>query len=125
MNVEFYWLAVTVVTIVSASRLTRLATVDKLPPVKAVRDWYEDKTDGTGWVWLTMCGYCFSFWATALVVSTGIAADVYGDPLGRPENHWAFLAWWTVNGTLAASYLAAVFMAFDGDTSDDTVGDDD
>lgn len=103
---DFQWVAVAIVTVLSSARLTRLVTVDTFPPVKAVRDWFEEKTDGSGWQTLTMCGYCFSFWATLLVVLTGWASDWH-------------TAWWLVNGVLAASYAAAVFMAFDGDKADD------
>jgi len=119
VSTEFYWVAAAIVTIISAARLTRLATVDKFPPVKAVRNWYEDKTDGSDWQWLTLCGYCFSFWATALIVGWGWLSGVYGDGEGRPENHVAFLIWWVFNATFAASYLAAVFMANDGSTGED------
>lgn len=72
---DFQWVAVAIVTALSSARLTRLVTVDTFPPVKAVRDWFEEKTDGSGWQILTMCGYCFSFWATLLVVLTGWASD--------------------------------------------------
>lgn len=109
---EFYWVAVAVVTVVSASRITRLATVDKFPPARWVRDKYEDLTDGSDWQWLMFCGYCFSFWATLLVVGW---ADLSGVFDGEPVADWMTPAWWLVNGTLAASYLAAVFMANDGD----------
>lgn len=116
---EQYWVAVAIVTILSAARFTRLATIDKFPPVKAVREWYEDKTDGSDWQWLTLCGYCFSFWATALVVVWGWFSGVYGSGLGRPENHVAFLIWWAFNATFAMSYLAAIVMANDGSTGED------
>ena len=118
MSIEFYWVAVALTTIVSAARLTRLATVDKFPPVKAIRTWYENKTDGSDWQWLTLCGYCFSFWATALIVGWGYLSGVYGaDPLaveGVSEVRVDYNIWWAFNATFAASYLAAVFMARDG-----------
>lgn len=122
MSNEFYWVAVALTTIVSAARLTRLATVDKFPPVKAVREWYENKTDGSDWQWLTLCGYCFSFWATSLIVGWGYLSGVYIDPSTTPDttaDALVFMVWWGFNGTFAASYLAAVFMANDGATGED------
>lgn len=115
MSTEFYWLAVVVTTIVSASRLTRLATWDSFPPVKWLRDKYADATDGNGWQILAFCGYCASFWITALVVGWGYLAHVYG----HPPNGVSGNLWWAINGTLAASYLAAILMAHDGDDGDD------
>lgn len=120
MNVEFYWLAVVITTIVSASRLTRLATVDRFPPVRWMRDKYADATDAHAWSreWqlLMFCGYCFSFWATALVIGTGLWAGVYtSDPTAEV---WTQV-WWVANGVLAGSYLAAILMANDGDDGDD------
>lgn len=119
MSTEFYWVAVALVTVISAARLTRLATVDKFPPIKKVRDKYEDRADGTGWDLLTMCGYCFSFWATLLVVLWGWLSGVYGiSPFDSTDDTAAHI-WWFANGVLAASYLAAVFMAHDGDLNDE------
>lgn len=117
MSTEFYWVAVVVTTIISASRFTRLATVDKFPPVKAIRDWYEDKTDGSGWQWLTLCGYCFSFWAVLPIVVLGLLAGVYDDPASI-GGLWSRV-WWIVNGIFAMTYLAGVFMAYDGSDGED------
>lgn len=118
MSTEFYWIAVTLVTVVSASRLTRLVTVDKFPPIKWVREKYADLTDGSDWFWLMYCGYCFSFWATVLVVTCAYFAGVLDGP-GSTAEGWT-LVWWIVNGTFAASYLAAILMALDGDIPDDS-----
>ena len=112
---EFEWVAVAIVTITSASRLTRLATWDEFPPVKWLRDKYADATDGNGWQLLAFCGYCASFWITALVVGWGWLAGVYG-------NEGVFdgaAAWWIVNAIFGGSYLAAILMANDGDDGDD------
>ena len=119
MSTEFYWVAVAAVTVISAGRFTRLATVDKFPPVRAVREWYEEKTEDTGWVWLVLCGYCFSFWATLFVIGWGLLAGVYDaeTPAWGTDN--GFAVWWIVNGVFAASYLAAMVMAFDGSSPED------
>lgn len=101
----FYWVMIAAVTITSASRLTRLLTFDKFPPVQWLRFKYADLTDGSGWQLLAFCGYCASFWATAAVVAWGYLVEFD-------------TAWWLVNGTLGGSYLAAILMAFDGDGDD-------
>lgn len=113
---EFYWIAVTAVIVMGSARLTRLAVYDDFPPVKWVRNKYENATDGSDWQLLALCGYCFSFWATAVVVAW---ADLSGVFDGRPLADWMTPLWWLVNGTLAASYLAATFVAHDGDNSED------
>lgn len=117
---EFYWIAVAVVTIVSAARLTRLATVDKFPPAKWVRDHFAEWTDKTPrrlqWQLLLFCGYCFSPWATALVVGWGYLAGVYD---GAFDGSPAEKVWWLLYGILGASYAAAYVMAYDGDDGDD------
>lgn len=113
MSTEFYWVAVALVTVISASRLTRLLVFDKFPPIKWVRDKYEDKTDGSGWQWLALCGYCMSPWVTLFVVGWGLLSGVYGT-----DAYLDAAPWWVFNGIFAASYLAAVFMAHDGDESD-------
>lgn len=112
MSTEFYWVAVVLVTIVSVARITRLLTFDKFPPVKHFRDKYENKTDGTDWFWLALCGYCMAPWVSIPVIGLGFAADVYGP--SYPDTT-AALVWWIVTGWWAVSYLAAIVMANDGD----------
>lgn len=119
MNNTLYWIAVAAVTIISSARLTRLAVYDDFPPVKWVRNKYQDRTDNTDWQLLALCGYCASFWITAFVVVTGYFADVYGPGDGNPERDGLFLAWWFLMGILSTSYLAAWFVANDGDDSED------
>ena len=118
MSTEFYWVAVVATTIISAARVTRLATVDKFPPAVWVREKWASLTVDSGWIWLFYCGYCFSFWATLGVILWGLLAGVYDAPANGYDDI-AFTAWWIVNGIFAASYLAAVFMAHDGDLNDD------
>lgn len=119
MSVEFYWVVVILTTFVSAARFTRLAVIDKFPPVKAVRTWYEDKMDGSDWQWLTMCAYCFAIYPTILIVGLGIWAGVY-HPANYYDHDAGFVAWWIVNGIFALAYLAAMTVARDG-----AVGEDD
>lgn len=102
---EFEWVAVALVTIASAARITRLLTFDHFPPVKWLRTKYVVRTDGSDWQMLALCGYCASFWVAAAVVAWGVLTDF------QP-------AWWIVNGVFAASYLAAILMSYDGDDSE-------
>ena len=109
------WIAVAIITIMSSARLTRLATVDKFPPIVWLRDKYADALDGTGYDLLVYCGYCFSFWATAAVVLWGWLTG-WSEP------------WWLVNSIFGASYAAAIVMANDGDEGEqpyDEIEDDD
>lgn len=122
MNVEFYWVAVAIVTIVSAARLTRVAVIDTFPPVKFVRDRLFDFLDKTerrrAWQPITWCGYCMSSWTTAAVVVWAYLAGVLDNQSafgwGMKDDLSASI-WWLVNGTLAASYLAVILVANDGD----------
>lgn len=113
---EFYWVAVAVTTIMGASRLTRLATWDKFPPVSWLRDKYADATDGNGWQLLAFCGYCASFWITAIIVAWGWLAGVYDGGYGDTV---AEDIWWLTFATLGASYAAAIVMANDGDEGEE------
>lgn len=99
---NFHWVAIAVVTVLSASRLTRLVTWDSFPPSVWFRMKWDTITKDGSWSLLVHCGYCFSFWATLGVVLWGYWSD------------WNSF-WWIANGTLAASYAAAVFMTNDGD----------
>jgi hypothetical protein len=98
----FHWIAVAIVTVLASARLTRLSVYDDFPPVKWLRGKYLDATDGSDWSLLALCGYCFSFWATLTVVLSGYFSDYH-------------VAWWLVCASLAASYLAAMVVANDGD----------
>lgn len=108
---EFFWIAVAAVTITSSARLTRLVTWDQFPPMLWVRNKYAEFTEATprrlGWQLLLFCGYCFSFWATLLVVLTGYFSDWHE-------------AWWIINSIFGGSYLAAILMASDGDEGDES-----
>ena len=98
----FEWVAIAVVVVTSSARLTRLATYDKFPPVRWLRDKYADLTDGSGWQLLAFCPYCASFWFTLIVALSGYYSNWHE-------------AWWLTNGTLGASYLAAILMVNDGE----------
>lgn len=119
MSTEFYWVAFAATLVLSAARLTRLAVYDKFPPVQYLRNRYLDAVDGSGWGLLALCGYCMSFWITGLVLLWAWFAGVL--PTGGPHataEVWTHV-WWLVNGAFAASYLAASYIANDGDDSED------
>lgn len=120
MNTEFYWVAVVATTIISAARITRVLVYDKFPPAAWVRDKYLDATDGSGWGLLALCGYCMSFWVTAALV---VWADLAGVFDREPAFGWSgdlsVPIWWLINGVFAMSYLAATYIANDGDDSED------
>lgn len=103
---EFQWVAVALVTVLSSARITRLLIFDKFPPIKWVKDRYADLTDGTGWQWLVFCPYCMAPWVTAAVLGSGYLSDWH-------------TVWWLVNAWFGASYLAAIVMVLDADTSED------
>lgn len=117
MSTEFYWVAVVATTIISVARITRLAVYDKFPPVSWLRDKYLDATDGSGWGLLALCGYCMSFWIALLVIAWGLWSEVYAAPSTYADA--PFAVWWIVNGVFAVSYLAATYIANDGDDSED------
>lgn len=117
MSTEFYWIAVVLTTVVSAARFARLGVIDKFPPVKAVRTWYENKTDGSDWQWLALCVFCFSLYPTAAVFGWGLLAGVYGHP---PDDLTTGQAvWWIVNGLFALTYLSAMTVLRDGAVDED------
>lgn len=102
----FEWIAVSIVTIISSARLTRLMTHDAFPPVKWLRRKYMEATVDSDWQKLGYCPYCMSFWMTLAVVLSGYYSEWHE-------------VWWLVNTALSASYLAAIFVFYDGDDSED------
>jgi len=102
---DFQWLAVAVVTAPIYARVSRLVTWDSFPPSVWARMKWDTITKDGSWSLLAHCGYCFSVWA-AFYRRLGLLADWDG--------FWGIL-WWIVNGSLAAAYVGAVFMRYDGD----------
>lgn len=99
---DFQWVAIAIVTTLSASRITRLVTWDSFPPSVWVRMKWDTITKDGSWAILAHCGYCFAVWAAFGVVLWGYLSD------------WNTF-WWIINGALAASYVAAIVMSNDGD----------
>jgi hypothetical protein len=98
----FEWVAVAVVAVTSAARITRLVTWDKYPPSMWFRNLWRKVTKDGDWSILVECGYCFGVWAAGGVVLWGYLVDFD-------------TAWFLFNGWMGASYLAAIMVAFDGD----------
>ena len=111
----FFWIAVAVVSVVSGSRLTRLLTFDEFPPIRWARDRFDNFMDKgpkrRQWGMISYGPWGASFWAVLAVVLSGYFSDWH-------------TVWWLVNGSLGGSYLAAMLMVRDGDSSD-ADGDDD
>lgn len=99
---DLEWLAVFAVTVLSSARLTRLVVTDAFPPVAWIRAKWDDLTEPSGWNLLLHCFYCLSFWTTLVILGLGWLSDWHP-------------AWWFINATLGASYLAAVFVVKDGE----------
>ncbi|MGH8965452.1 MAG: hypothetical protein ACRDXB_09015 [Actinomycetes bacterium] len=96
----FEMLAAVVVGVVSVARLTRLLTQDTYPPVAAIRDWWRRVTKDGPWSDLAECPFCAAPYFAAAVLAWGLLTDFQ-------------VAWWVVNGWLAASYLAAMVVVRD------------
>lgn len=110
---EFYWIAVVATTVISAARLTRLFVYDEFPPIARPRAWFKVRAESSDWGLIAECGFCASFWVTAAVFVWGLLSHVYG----HPPNDLAGHIWWAANGVLAMSYVAASYVARDGDES--------
>lgn len=97
---EFHWVAAAAILVMSAGRITRLLNVDKFPPIRWVRERFENATDGSDWQLLTICVYCMSFWVVLALGAWGYLTD------------WQE-AWWVINGLFAASYATGILVALD------------
>lgn len=96
----FVLVAAVLVGVLSVARLTRLITQDTYPPVAAIRSWWEKVTKDGPWADLATCPFCAAPYIAAVVLAWGLLTDLQ-------------VAWWVVNGWLAASYLAAMVVVRD------------
>jgi hypothetical protein len=99
---QFQIVAAAIVGVIATARLTRLLVFDSYPPVAWIRAKWHDITKDGSWAALVDCPYCAAPYFAALVLAFGELTD-YGK------------VWWIVCGWLAGSYVAAVFIAHDGD----------
>jgi hypothetical protein len=97
----FVWIAASLVGILSVARTARLLIYDDLPPMVWLRShivsWYREDSK---WSALWECPFCL---APYLMAGMGV---------------WVWLSdlntvWWVVNGWWAATYLAAIVVAYD------------
>lgn len=95
----FYGMAI-LVGIISTARITRLITQDTFPPSAWLRSRWDGLTEESPWNTLMHCHWCLAPWIIIPVAAWGFLADF---------NIW----WWLVNGWLAASYLASIFVEHD------------
>lgn len=99
---DIQWLAIAVVTVLSAARISRLVVADSWPPTVWLRIKWDTLTKDGPWSKLVHCPYCFAPWSAAFIIGWGLVFD------------WP-VAWWILNGWLATAYLAAMVQARDGD----------
>lgn len=93
--------AAVVIGVLSVARTARLLTYDSFPPVAWLRTRYLAAVGPDGpWAPLGTCAFCL-----APYLSAGMLAWAYLSGL-----HWT---WWVANGWWAASYLAAIIVAYD------------
>ena len=90
-----------VVGILSVARTARLLTFDDFPPVTWLRTRYLVAVGPDGkWAPLARCPFCLSPYLTVGMLVWAYLSDL----------HWT---WWVINGWWAASYLAAMVVAYD------------
>jgi hypothetical protein len=98
---DLRWIAIVLVTVLSAARITRLIVADSYPPSIKIRMWWDRITHDGSWSELVHCGYCFAPWAMVPIVVWGLVWD------------WP-TAWWIFNGWLGGAYLASMVVSNDG-----------
>lgn len=92
--------AAVVVGVLSVARTARLLTHDTLPPVEKLRSWLSARLAESDWEELIHCPFC---------VAPYLAAGM-GVWWWLADGHWT---WWVINGWWAASYVAAIVVAYD------------
>lgn len=85
----------------AVARLTRLFVEDHWPPVEWLRKKWDQWTHHSQWNLLLHCQYCLAPWFALADLIWAFAANLQ-------------LAWWFVNLWLAAAYVAAIVMSYDG-----------
>lgn len=100
-TVAFY-AAVFVVGSLSTARIVRLIGFDHYPPAEWLRAKWDQWTRNSEWNLLVRCPYCLAPYVGLGVLLWGYFTDFN-------------TVWWLANGWLAAVYVAAVFVSYDGD----------
>lgn len=93
--------AAALVGIVSVARTARLLTYDDFPPARWLRVRYVALLpEDSPWAKLADCPFCLAPYLTLGMAGWAWLADLN-------------TAWWVINGIWAASYLAAILVAYD------------
>lgn len=95
----FVWIAAALIGTLSVARTARLVVFDDFPPALWLRERLLVLLGDT-WGKVVTCPFCL-----APYLSAGMIAWVYLSDL-----HWT---WWVINGWWAASYIAAMVVAYD------------
>lgn len=103
---DFQWVAMAIVSVLSAARISRLFTQDTYPPSVWLRIKWDALTNDGPWSKLAHCGFCLTVWVYPPILLLGWACDWSGA--------WG-AAWWIFNGCLAGAYAAAIVQSHDGD----------
>jgi hypothetical protein len=96
---DFEWVAAVVIGVLSIARTARLLVWDEFPPAEWLRTRLLAAT-GEKWGKLWTCQFCLAPYLTI-----GMGAWAYFS-----DFHWT---WWVINGWWAASYVAAMVVAYD------------
>lgn len=97
----FVWIAAALIGILSAARLARLLIFDDFPPVEWLRTQILARyAEDSKWSGLWECPFCLCPYLIAGAMGWFYLSD----------GHWT---WWVANGWWAASYVAAIIVAYD------------
>lgn len=96
---EAEWVAAAIIGTLAVARTLRLVIWDDFPPVAWLR-LRGIALLGDTWGKLLTCQFCLAPYAVAVMMGWAYASDL----------HWT---WWIINGWWAASYLAAIVVAYD------------
>jgi len=96
------WVVASIVGILSVARTARLITYDDFPPMVWLRvrvlAWI--KNEDSKWKGLLECPFCLAPYLAAGMLFWGWVSDTD-------------TVWWVINGWWAASYVAAIVVAYD------------
>lgn len=106
---QFEQVAAFVILVLATARITRLVVFDHYPPVVWLRITWDRFTGNSPWNLLLHCAYCLAPWIALVVGLLGCWS--LGIDFSALASNW----WWSVGTWLAASYLAAIVVAYDGD----------
>ena len=94
-------LGVTLLIVLGSARIVRLIAFDSYPPSTWLRIQWDNRVTGE-WNSLIHCAYCLAPYIVLVNLAVGMLSN------------W-FIGWVIINVWLAASYLASIVVAYDGD----------